>query len=97
MKYRILENSRRIEKRFLEIINIFSKEKQKTILQILLNDPKGNEASHWKIKKVYKDIWQLDLPHGYRLEYTVLDKEHYVLVLFIGNHNDAAAYLQTKK
>ena len=97
MTYRVLGNSRRIEKRFLEIIKIFSKEEQNSIWQTLLNDPKGNEASHWTIKKVHKDIWQLDLPRGYRLEYTVLDKEHYVLVLFIGNHNDAAAYLRSKK
>ena len=39
----------------------------------------------------------LDLPSGYRLEYTVLDKERVVFVLFIGNHDDAAAYLRGKK
>jgi mRNA-degrading endonuclease RelE of RelBE toxin-antitoxin system len=48
-------------------------------------------------KKVHKDIWQLDLPSGYRLEYTVLDKERFVLVRFIGNHDDAAAFLRAKK
>jgi mRNA-degrading endonuclease RelE of RelBE toxin-antitoxin system len=49
------------------------------------------------MKKVYRDIWQLDLPSGYRLEYTVVDTERVVLVLFIGNHDDAAAYLRGKK
>jgi mRNA-degrading endonuclease RelE of RelBE toxin-antitoxin system len=97
MTYRVLGNSRRIEKRFLEIINIFSKEERNSIWQILLNDPKGSGSTHWTIKKVHKDIWQLDLPQGYRLEYTVLDKEHYVLVRFIGKHNDAAAFLRAKK
>jgi hypothetical protein len=31
------------------------------------------------------------------LEYTVVDADHVVLVLFIGNHDDAAAYLRGKK
>jgi hypothetical protein len=57
----------------------------------------GQPTAFWVIKKVYKDIWQLDLPSGYRLEYTVLDKEHYVLVRFIGNHDDAAVFLRAKK
>ena len=97
MTYRVLGNGRRVEKNFLQIINSFSEEEQNTIWRILLNNPKGSNATHWTIKKVYKDIWQLDLPRGYRLEYTVLDKEHVVLVLFIGNHDDAASYLRGKK
>ena len=44
-----------------------------------------------------RDIWQLDLPSGYRLEYTVVDADRVVLALFIGNHDDAAAYLRGKK
>jgi hypothetical protein len=46
---------------------------------------------------VYRDIWQLDLPGGYRPEHTVVDKERVVFILFIGNHDDAAAYLCGKK
>jgi mRNA-degrading endonuclease RelE of RelBE toxin-antitoxin system len=97
MTYRVLTNSRRIEKDFLRIITGFSKEEQNTIWQILRTHPKGSGATHWTIKKVYRDIWQLDLPSGYRLEYTVLDSDRVVLVLFIGNHDDAAAYLRGKK
>jgi mRNA-degrading endonuclease RelE of RelBE toxin-antitoxin system len=96
MTYRVLANSSRIEKDFLRIITSFSEEDQTAIWQILRNTPKGTSATHLTIKKVYKDIWQLDLPSGYRLEYTVLDKERVVFVLFIGNH-DAAAYLRSKK
>ena len=97
MTYKVLGNSRRVEKDFLKIINSFSQEDQATIWQTLRGDPKGDTSSHWAIKKVYKDIWQLDLPRGYRLEYTVLDKEHVVLVRFIGNHDDAAVFLRAKK
>jgi mRNA-degrading endonuclease RelE of RelBE toxin-antitoxin system len=97
MTYKVIGNSRRIEKDFLHIINSFSAEEQNTIWHILLNDPKGSAATHRTIKKVQKDIWQLDLPNGYRLEYTVLDKDHFVLVRFIGNHDDAAAFLRAKK
>jgi mRNA-degrading endonuclease RelE of RelBE toxin-antitoxin system len=97
MTYRVLANSSRIEKDFLRIITGFSEEEQKTMWEILQTYPKGSAATHWTIKKVYKEIWQLDLPSGYRLEYTVLDKERVVFVLFIGNHDDAAAYLRGKK
>jgi len=97
MSYRVLANSRRSEKDFLRIITSFSKEDQGTIWQILRNFPKGSGATHWTIKKVDRAVWQLDLPSGYRVAYTVEDKERVVLVLFIGNHDDAAAYLRGKK
>ena len=84
MTYRILTNSRRIEKDFLRIITGFSEEEQDTIWQILRMYPKGSGETHWTIKKVGRTIWQLDLPSGYRLEYTVVDADHVVLVLFIG-------------
>jgi hypothetical protein len=72
-------------------------EAQNTIWKILRAHPKGSGATHWTMKKVDRDIWQLDLPSGYRLEYTVVDADRVVLVLFIGNHDDAAAYLRGKK
>jgi hypothetical protein len=97
MTYRVLTNSRRIEKDFLRIISGFSEDEQNTIWQILRTHPKGSGETHWTIKKVYRDIWQLDLPSGHRLEYTVVDSDRMVLVLFIGNHDDAAAYLRGKK
>jgi mRNA-degrading endonuclease RelE of RelBE toxin-antitoxin system len=97
MTYRVLANSSRIEKDFLRIITSFNEEEQNTIWQILRTYPKGSSATHWTIKKVHRDIWQLDLPSGYRLESTVLDADRVVLVLFIGNHDDAAAYLRGKK
>jgi len=97
MTYRVLTHSRRIEKDFLRIITGFSENEQNTIWQILRLTPKGSGETHWTIKKVYRDIWQLDLPDGYRLEYTVVDTDRVVLVLFIGNHDDAAVYLRGKK
>jgi mRNA-degrading endonuclease RelE of RelBE toxin-antitoxin system len=97
MTYRVLANSNRIERDFLRIITGFSAEEQQTIWHILQTYPKGSTATHWTIKKVYRDIWQLDLPSGYRLAYTVVDTDRVVLVLFIGNHDDAAAYLRGKK
>ncbi len=97
MTSRVLSNNRRREKDFLRIITGFSEDEQHTIWHILRLTPKGSGDTHWTMKKVYKDIWQLDVPHGYRLEYTVLDTDRVVLVLFIGNHDDAAAYLRAKK
>jgi hypothetical protein len=97
MTYRVLTHSRRIEKAFLRIITGFREDEQNTIWKILRTHPKGSGETHWTMKKVDRAIWQLDLPSGYRLEYTVEDTDHAVLVLFIGNHDDAAAYLRGKK
>ncbi len=97
MTYRVLTHSRRIEKDFLRIITDFSEDEQNTIWQILRTHPKGSGETHWTMKKVDRALWQLDLPSGYRLEYTVVDIDRVVLVLFIGNHDDAAAYLRGKK
>jgi mRNA-degrading endonuclease RelE of RelBE toxin-antitoxin system len=97
MTYRVLTHSRRIEKAFLRIITGLSEEEQSTIWHILRTHPKGSGETHWTMKKVARDIWQLDLPSGYRLAYTVVDTDRVVLVLFIGNHDDAAAYLRGKK
>jgi mRNA-degrading endonuclease RelE of RelBE toxin-antitoxin system len=97
MTYRVLGRGRRIEKDFLRIITSFSHDEQHAMWQILRQHPKGREVTHWHIKKVDTAIWQLDLPRGYRLEYTVVDQDRVVLVLFIGNHDDAAAYLRGKK
>ena len=97
MTYRVLTHSRRVEKEFLRIITNFRQEEQDTIWQLLRTYPKGSGETHWTVKKVAGNIWQLDLPRGYRLEYTVVDTDRVVLVLFIGNHDDAAAYLRGKK
>jgi mRNA-degrading endonuclease RelE of RelBE toxin-antitoxin system len=97
MTYRVLTHSRRIEKDFLRIITGLSEEEQSKIWQILRTHPKGSGGTHWTSKKVYRDICQLDLPSGYCLAYTVVDTDRVVLVLFIGNHDDAAAYLRGKK
>jgi hypothetical protein len=55
MTYRVLANSNRIEKDFLRIITSFSEDEQKTIWQILQTYPKGSGATHWTIKKVYRE------------------------------------------
>ena len=95
MSYAIIAKSGRIEKDFFAIINSLNNEEQDKTWHTLRNHPKGSEGTHWTIKKVDKDIWQLDLPRGYRLEYTVIDQT--VIVLFAGNHDDAAAFLRGKK
>jgi mRNA-degrading endonuclease RelE of RelBE toxin-antitoxin system len=75
----------------------FSEQEVENVKEALQREPKGNPASHWKIKKVAKNIWQYDLPEGYRLEYTVVDEIETVFILFTGSHDDAAAYLRGKK
>jgi hypothetical protein len=56
MTYRVLTNSRRIEKDFLRIITGFSEDEQNTIWQILRLAPKGSGETHWTIKKVDKNL-----------------------------------------
>ena len=95
--YQIQAESRRIEKDFHKVIARLTEEQRASLRNTLHNDPKGNAASQWKIKKVKKDVWQCDLPSGYRIEYTVLDTPlKVVLVLFSGSHDDAHAFLRGK-
>jgi hypothetical protein len=49
MTYRVLTNSRRIEKDFLRIITGFSEDEQNTIWHILRTHPKGSGETHWTI------------------------------------------------
>lgn len=95
MSYQVVGKSGRVEKSFLKIIKSFSEDEQAKMWHILLEYPEGSATTHWTIKKVGKDIWQLDLPDGYRLEYSVIGTV--VLVLFIGNHDAAAAFLRRKR
>ena len=55
MTYRVLTNSRRIEKDFLRIITVFSEDEQGAIWQILRVTPKGSGETHWTIKKVSRN------------------------------------------
>jgi hypothetical protein len=55
MTYRVLSNSRLIEKDFLRIITGFSEDEQNTIWQILRLTPKGSGETYWTIKKVDRD------------------------------------------
>ena len=97
MSYKVLGQSGRVEKSFFEVLNKYTQEEQAKIWHILLENPKGSQATHWTIKKVGKSIWQLDLSYGFRIIYSVLDKDQAVLIVFAGNHDDAAAYLRRKK
>jgi mRNA-degrading endonuclease RelE of RelBE toxin-antitoxin system len=95
--YKIVGLSRRIDKQIVRVMGRFTEEQANTIEKELEHDPKGTASSHWKIKKVGKNVWQYDLPHGYRIEYTVDDALKAVCILFIGSHDEAAAYLREKK
>jgi mRNA-degrading endonuclease RelE of RelBE toxin-antitoxin system len=95
--YKIQGVSKKTNKRLIERLSRFSDEEVAAIKNELANKPKGNPASHWKIKKVAPNVWQYDLPQGFRLEYTVDDALEVVFILFTGSHNEAAAYLRSKK
>jgi mRNA-degrading endonuclease RelE of RelBE toxin-antitoxin system len=95
--YQVVAETRRIEKDFHNTLDRLTEEQRTSLRSTLQNDPKGNAATHWKIKKVKQDIWQCDLPSGYRLAYTVEDTPvKVVLILFAGNHDDAAVFLRRK-
>src|SRR5687768_16898617 len=93
--YQVVTQTRRTEKDVHRVFDRLTPIQRDTLEQTLKNDPKGTSASHWTIKKVKKDIWQCDLPDGYRMAYTVMDKPTKgVLILFTGNHDEAAAFLR---
>ena len=96
--YQLLTHSRRIEKTVHRVLDRLTPPQRENLEQTLRKDPKGTAATHWTIKKVKKDVWQCDLPDGYRLAYTVLDRpSKTVLILFAGDHDDAATFLRGKR
>ena len=96
--YQTLTHSRRIEKDVHRILGKLNQQQRKTLESILRNDPKGTTSTHWKIKKVKKDVWQCDLVAGYRMSYTVIDKPtKTVLILFAGSHDAAAIFLRRRR
>lgn len=95
--YKIVSVSRKLDKQFGKVMSQFSDEQVDAIETGLKTEPKGTAATHWKIKKVGKAVWQYDLPEGYRIIYTLVDEMKVVLILFIGNHDDAAVYLRGKQ
>ena len=97
-EYTLQAESSRSEKDFHKLLQRLTKEQRTSLQNILTNDPKGTAGTHWKIKKVKRDVWQCDAPDGYRIEYTVVNTpEKIVLILFAGSHDDAAIFLRGKK
>jgi hypothetical protein len=97
MIYQIASKSARIEKDLHKVLELLTDAQREKFEQVLAIDPKGTSATHWSIKKVAKNIWQLDLPRGYRSAYSVIDFPSTVVIVFAGNHDDAAVFLREKK
>lgn len=95
MSYRILAQARRVEKDFHAALDRLTREQRNLLQATLTKTPKGSSSTHWKIKKVKKNLWQCDLPDGYRIAYLVVDTpDAIVMIVFAGNHDDAAAFLR---
>ena len=95
MNYQVIGHSSRVGKDFYKALDKLSDEQRQDIEKTLTENPKGTASSHWTIKKVKKNIWQCDLPDGWRISYCVLDKPvKQVVVLFADNHDDEAKFLR---
>jgi mRNA-degrading endonuclease RelE of RelBE toxin-antitoxin system len=93
--YSVLADSRRIEKDVHQVLDRLSEQQRVALRHTLTHHPKGSAVTHWKIKKVKPDVWQCDLPDGYRIAYTILETPaKVVLILFAGSHDAAAAFLR---
>lgn len=96
--YQVVTQSSRVEKDVHRVLDRLTPTQRNSLEQTLKDNPKGTAATHWKIKKVKRGAWQCDLPDGYRMAYTVLDQPaKTVLILFAGNHDDAASFLHRKR
>lgn len=59
---------------------------------LALHPTDGARLETGEIKKMSdRDIWQIDLPNGYRLRYFVDDRERVVYVVYLGPHPDGQA------
>lgn len=95
--YVIRAKSSRVERAFSKLISPLSDEIKSKILKTLSTSPKtttSQSSIKGKIEKKGK-FWQYYVSGGDRIIYDVVDKPNkIVLILFAGNHDEAAIFLR---
>ena len=95
--YEIKFSSKRLRKKFEEIVNLLKDEKGYCELEYALqNYPKGNPTTHDKISRKL-EYWAYKLSWGDRVTYKAyddIDNKKIVVVYFIGNHRDYETFLR---
>lgn len=96
--YAIHAKSSKVEKSFDNLLSPLSEKVRSKIIKTLSNSPKTTTShgeAQGKIEKKNK-FWQYYVSSGDRIIYDVIDRPNkLVLILFAGNHNDAAIFLRT--
>lgn len=95
--YALRAKSSRVEKAFDKLISLLSKEVKSKIITTLSISPKTTTSQSSILGRIEKKgkFWQYYVSSGDRFIYDVVDKPiKTVLVLFAGNHNDAAIFLR---
>lgn len=95
--YVIRAKSSKVEKEFDKLISPLSKEVKSKIITTLSSSPKTTTSQSSILGRIEKKgkFWQYYVTAGDRIIYDAIDKpEKIVLVLFAGNHNDAAIFLR---
>jgi len=95
--YVIRAKSSKVEKAFDKLMSPLSKEVKSKIITTLCTSPKTTTSQstiQGRIEKKGK-FWQYYVTSGDRIIFDVIDKPaKTVLILFAGNHNDAAIFLR---
>lgn len=95
--YVLRAKSSRVEKAFDKLISPLSEEVKSKIITTLSTSPKtttSQSSVSGRIEKKGK-FWQYYVSSGDRIIYDAIDKPvRVVLILFAGNHNDAAIFLR---
>lgn len=95
--YVIFAKSSKVEKAFDNLISPLSKKVKTKIITTLSTSPKTTTSHGTVMGKIEKKgrFWQYYVASGDRIIYDVIEKPNkVVLILFAGNHNDAAIFLR---
>jgi len=98
--YAVYSKNKSIERNYDDLISSLEKAEQKKLMTTLTKYPKGvpRDSRVENIGRIEKKgkFWQYYAPDGYRVVYSVYDKPlKQVLVLFAGDHEEAAIWLRS--
>lgn len=95
--YVVHAKSSKVEKAFHKLITPLSEKVKSNIITTLSTSPKTTTSQSSVLGRIEKKgkFWQYYVSSGDRIIYDVIDKPtKAVLILFAGNHNDAAIFLR---
>jgi len=99
--YHIYGKSKTVDRTFESLLRDLEETEKKKLMTTLAKAPKGlppnlrSSENFGRVEKKNKRFWQYYLDSsGWRVIYEVIDRPKQVIIQFIGDHEDAGAFLR---